>query len=246
MCLLIVLRGLHRHHPVIVGANRDERFDRKAAPPGLWVGERRRILSPRDRVAAGTWLAINDRGRFAGITNLAGVPSVEGAPSRGLLPHLALDREDLDAGIQAVVATVAEAPHSGFQLVLCDGSRTVVLQNGKSGLQVLEWSDPVLLVTNGHGPGDFAPRGLLGATAQHVDVERQLDALIPLLRDRGGDGHHEISKHGECYGTVSSSVIAIPAKDPTELLWRYAPGPPDITDYRQYGNLGRRLVAEAP
>ena len=59
MCILILLRGLHREHPIVVGGNRDERTDRKAAPPGLWVGEHHRVLSPRDRVAGGTWLAID-------------------------------------------------------------------------------------------------------------------------------------------------------------------------------------------
>ena len=29
--------------------------------------------------------------------------------------------------------------------------------------------------------------------------------------------------------------------DVTALTWRYAPGPPDVTDYRSYGNLAARL-----
>ena len=27
-------------------------------------------------------------------------------------------------------------------------------------------------------------------------------------------------------------------------IWRYAPGPPDVTGYRDYGNLAARLVSE--
>ena len=71
MCLLIVVRGRFAGHPIVVAGNRDERRDRKASPPGLWVGERRRVLSPRDRVAGGTWLGVNDLGAFAGLTNIA-------------------------------------------------------------------------------------------------------------------------------------------------------------------------------
>src|SRR5688572_23652124 len=101
MCLLIVLRGLDRSHPVAVAANRDERRDRRAAPPGLFVGARRTMLSPRDREAGGTWLAVSAAGTFAGITNVAGAPAVPGAPTRGDLPHIALDAAgdgtDLDA-----------------------------------------------------------------------------------------------------------------------------------------------------
>lgn len=241
MCLLLVLRGFHREHPIVVGGNRDERTDRKAAPPGLFVGRRNRMLSPRDRQAGGTWLAIDEHGRFAGITNLAGAPVVPSAPSRGHLPHLALDEPDLDAAVQAVRQRVAATPHSGFQLVLCDGRRTLVLRHSNGALAVLEWTDPVLLVTNEHGPGELSPRGLADAVARYPDVARQVDALVPLLTDGGGEGHHAICKHGDGYGTVSSSRIAVP-REPAGLIWHYAAGAPDRTPYKSYGNLARRLV----
>jgi len=53
-----------------------------------------------------------------------------------------------------------------------------------------------------------------------------------------------VCKHGASYATVSSSLIAVPLGDPTQLRWRYAAGPPDVTDYRNYGNLGRRLLPD--
>ncbi|MGA0870627.1 MAG: NRDE family protein, partial [Planctomycetota bacterium] len=56
MCLLITLVGVDPDHPSIVASNRDERRDRPSAPPGLFVGQKRRILSPRDREAGGTWI----------------------------------------------------------------------------------------------------------------------------------------------------------------------------------------------
>ncbi|MCR9247084.1 MAG: NRDE family protein [bacterium] len=248
MCLLLVLRGRFDGHPLVVGGNRDERTDRKAAPPGLFVGDRRRILSPRDRVAGGTWLAVNDRGAFAGITNFASAPVLPAAPSRGLLPHLALDQDSLDAGIVAVQRAVARAPHSGFQLVVADAERIVVLRNAGDGLETVEWADPVLLITNEHGPGELTPRAMAAAVASRATADQQLSGLVPLLSDRGGDGEHVICKHGERYATVSSSLIAVPAgggaAPGAELLWRYAPGPPDVTRYRNYGNLARRLAPE--
>ena len=246
MCILIVLRGFHRDHPVVVAANRDERTDRPAAPPGLWVGKRRRVLSPRDRTAGGTWLAIDDRGRFAGITNLAGVPRVPEAPSRGHLPHLALDQSDLDAAVAAVAACVREDSHSGFQLVLCDGQRTLVVRHRSGMLDVVEWPASVLVVTNEHGPGVLSLRGLPAALGSGLDLDRRLDALAVLLQDRGGDGHHAVCKRGDGYGTVSSSLLAVPAGDPRHLVWRYAAGPPDVTVYKNYGNLGRRLLPDDP
>jgi hypothetical protein len=240
--MLIVLRGLHDDYPIVVAGNRDERTDRAASPPGLWVGERHRMLSPRDRRAGGTWMAVDQHLRFAGLTNVAGEPPVPEAPSRGHLPHLALDEPDLDAAVLAVSRRIADQPHSAFQLVLCDGVRTVVLRHARGHLDLVEWTAPALVVTNEHPPGALSLRGLPAAVAPALEVEQRLDALATLLRDPGGEGHHMVLKRGQGYGTVSSSLLAIPARDPTRLVWRFAPGPPDVTPYRNYGNLGRRLV----
>lgn len=245
MCILIVLRGFHRDHPIVVAANRDERTDRLASPPGLWVGRRHRMLSPRDRVAGGTWLAVDELGRFAGITNIAGAARVPDAPSRGHLPHLALDQPDLDAGVQAVVARVRDEPHSGFQLVVCDGARTVVVRHAEGRTEVTEWTASVLVATNEHAPGALSLRGFPAALSHAVPLTDRLDALGALLGDRGGNGHHAVCKRGTDYGTVSSSLLAVPTGDPRHLAWRYAAGPPDVTPYRNYGNLGRRLLPDA-
>ncbi|MBX3461730.1 MAG: NRDE family protein [Planctomycetes bacterium] len=244
MCILIVLRGLHASHPLVVAANRDERRDRPASPPGLWLGERARGLSPRDRRGGGTWLAIDAAGRFAGLTNLAGVSPVPAAPSRGLLPHLALDQPTLDEAVDAVGRRIAAELHAGFQLVLADPARTLVLRHAAGALEVQEWRDPVLVLTNEHAPGALAPRALPVALVPELDLPQRLDRLADLLRDRGGDGQHAICKHGEHYGTVSSSLLAVPAADPRGLIWRYAAGPPDAAPYRDYGNLGRRLLPD--
>jgi hypothetical protein len=241
MCILIVLRGFHPDHPIVLASNRDERTDRRESPPGLWVGARARLLAPRDRLAGGTWLAVGRRCTFAGITNLAGVPPVAGAPSRGHLVHLALDQDGIDAGVAAVVARVREAPHAGFQLVLGDARRLVVVRHAEGRVAIADWPSPVLVVTNEHEPGRLEPRGLEAATGPGLGLERRLELLADVLRDRGGDGQHAICKRGAGYGTVSSSLVALPAADPGALVWRYAPGPPDVTPYRNYGNLARRV-----
>ena len=243
MCSLIVLRGLHASHPLVVAANRDERTDRRASPPGLYEGARRRLLSPRDRVAGGTWIAVDDRGRLAALTNVHGQPPVIDAPSRGHLPHLVLDHDDLGEGLAAVRERVAEHAHAAFQLVVADPSRVVVLRHVGSELRQVEWDEPVLAVSNEHAPGQLALRGLQPALAPGLSVSQRLDALAHVLRDRGGGGHHALLKLGEHYGTVSSSLVAVPRRDPAELVWRYAAGPPDRTPYRDYGNLGRHLRA---
>jgi uncharacterized protein with NRDE domain len=246
MCLLILLRGFHRDYPLLCASNRDERTDRPAAPPGLYVGLRHRLLAPRDRQAGGSWIAVDERGRFAGLTNLAGAPPVAGAPSRGLLPLLALDQPDLDAAAAAVRVRLAQQPHAGFQLVLADAERILVMRHAGGVVRLQDWQDPVLVLGNEHGPGELQPRHLHLALAPHADAAQRLAACLPMLRDPGGDGHHAICKRGDSYGTVSSSLLGVPKDSMAGLVWRYAPGPPDTTAFRNYGNLGRRLLPEAP
>jgi hypothetical protein len=120
----------------------------------------------------------------------------------------------------------------------------LVLRHVRGELVRTEWTEPVLVLTNEHGAGRLRPRGLAAALGHALDVHGRLAALAAVLRDRGGDGHHAICKRGESYGTVSSSLLAVPDGDPERLVWRYAPGPPDVTPYRNYGNLGRHLLPE--
>lgn len=245
MCILIVLRGFHVDHPLVVAGNRDERTDRPASPPGLWVGGARRVLSPRDRQAGGTWLGVNDRGLFAGLTNVAGASPVPDAPSRGHLVHLALDAGGLEAGVAAVERRVEDHAHAGFQLVVADARAIVVLRHAGGRLQRIDWRDGALVVTNEHAPGELQPRGLTAALAPTLALDRRLQLLGSVLRDRGGDGHHAICKRGLGYGTVSSSLLAVPPEPSRGLVWRYAAGSPDLAPYKEYGNLGRRLLPEA-
>ncbi len=242
MCLLIVLRGRFATHPVLVASNRDERTDRKASPPGLWVGDRARVLSPRDRERGGTWLGVNARGLFAGLTNVKDVPVPVDAETRGVLPHVALERGELEPAIAAVREIFDQRPFGGFQLVLADAHRIVVLRHGAEGLATIEWSQELLVVTNEHAPGELELPGLRAAVAAVSTPAAQLQALRPLLLDRGGDGRHPVLKRMDGYGTVSSSLLAVPAADPLHLQWLFTAGPPDVAEYREYGNLARRLV----
>ena len=76
--------------------------------------------------------------------------------------------------------------------------------------------------------------GFAGALAPDLGRDARLERLAECLRDRGGDGHHAVCKHGDSYGTVSSSLIALSRLGRGPSIWRYAAGPPDVTAYRSY------------
>ena len=87
MCLLMVVSRLDPGVPLVVGANRDERLDRPATAVTVLRESAPRLLGGRDEEAGGTWLAVNEHGVVAGLTNR---PSPEGRDpakrTRGELP----------------------------------------------------------------------------------------------------------------------------------------------------------------
>jgi hypothetical protein len=242
VCSLIVLLQCDPEFPIIAAANRDESRDRPASPPGLFTGERRRVLSPRDRRGGGTWMGVNDAGWFAALTNVAGERARAGAPTRGLIPHLALDQADVGAAMAAVERAVSERPFNAFQLLLTDGKAVHVLRHAEGALTRDTSTQRVTLLSNDHAAGELVLPGLDAASAPGVDLEARLAALRPILLLDGTTGTHRVLKRGGAYGTVSSSLLAVPRADLRRLVWWYAAGPPDAAPYRNYGNLGRRLV----
>lgn len=72
MCLLIALSQVVPGWPLVVAANRDERYDRASRPAGPLpspVEGAPAIVGGRDEVGGGTWLAVNQRGVVVGLTN---------------------------------------------------------------------------------------------------------------------------------------------------------------------------------
>src|SRR3954451_16764445 len=103
MCLLIVIHRVVPGMPLIVAANRDERRARPTIPMTRLegAGDELAILGGRDEVGGGTWLATNEAGVVAGLTNWPLRDGPDTAKrSRGELP-LALARHSTAAAAAA-------------------------------------------------------------------------------------------------------------------------------------------------
>lgn len=170
------------------------------------------------------------------------MPRRVGATSRGVLPHFALDHDDLDAAVTAVTARVTSEVFDGFQLLLTDGRDVRVLVAHDGEVEAHEFLGGAIVLSNEHRVGELGIPAVEAACEAGLAVSERLERLRPLLLDEGERSGHRILKRGGDYGTVSSSLIAIHRDDPRALIWRYAAGSPDVTAYRDYGNLSRRLV----
>src|SRR5205814_9459175 len=69
VCLVGMLVQTHPEFPLVVAANRDELPERPAIPTTVLREAPPWILGGRDELAGGTWLAVNEAGVVAGLTN---------------------------------------------------------------------------------------------------------------------------------------------------------------------------------
>jgi len=85
MCLILFSYDNHPKYRLVLAANRDEFYDRSAAPLSYW-GDQPGVLAGRDLKSMGTWMGISRSGRFAAITNYREPGrQILDAPSRGHL-----------------------------------------------------------------------------------------------------------------------------------------------------------------
>ena len=68
MCTMAILYRVARGTPILVAANREERFDRPTQYPKIQSGSPR-VVCGIDRKAGGTWLGVNQFGLFCAVLN---------------------------------------------------------------------------------------------------------------------------------------------------------------------------------
>ena len=232
MCTVVALVRPGHAWPVILGANRDEMLARAWDPPGPHWPERPGVVAGRDRVAGGTWLGVNRHGVIAAVLNRPGsLGPAPGRRSRGGLPLAALDYPDAARAVAAIAAEDA-AEYRSFNMVVADRHGGWFIRGLEAGRpEVMKLAPGVQMVT-AHDPNDTAN----ARTARHLPRFRAGTAPNPgleewrawesLLADRSGPPGSDINaaERGG-FGTICSSLLAIPARG--ELIWRFAPGPPD-------------------
>ena len=239
MCTLALAWRVFEEAPVVVGANRDESYDRPADPPAR-VADDPAIVAPRDAEAGGTWIGYNEHRLFVGITNRW----VEGPArerSRGRLVADCLERESAEAACRFAEREVRDTGYEGFNLVLADASAAFLLEwDGR--LRVRRFDPGVHVVVNVGADGAFfePERRPEAGREQAANARRLREALRPepgetadawLARTADALGDHEfgVCVHGDGFGTRSSSLISL-GED--RARYEFADGPPCETPFR--------------
>jgi uncharacterized protein with NRDE domain len=232
VCTILFAWNWRDDTPLVLVANRDERIGRATDPPML-LHEDPAVWGGRDRVAGGTWLAVDPANRrVCALTNRhageADTPRDDSLRSRGELPVLWLTRGDvamghLDAANYNPVNVLCFSPERARFSTLASSTD---LLPGVHALTVQDVDDPTSaktsrLVAKARAAADVA------TTAE--DLRDRLAALLTSHDTEPGEPPQAAACiHGDDYGTVSSSTVVV-GQSGVEL--RYAGGRPCVTPY---------------
>ena len=248
MCTILAAVRVWPGCPLLIAANRDERLERPARGPFVRA-TRPRVLAPRDELALGTWLGVNELGLFVGVTNRAGAPPDPSRRSRGALVMDALAQPSARA-VRAALEAVDPRGHNPFHLLYADAEAALLtVADGErfahhelpSGLHVLTEQ------SFGAGPARRAARLGGRAAALVSGPEPGVEAWQALLAEHAERADSPLD--GACvhadafgYGTRSSTVLRFGAA-PQALRLFWADGRPCSVALVERAGLVADLVA---
>jgi len=236
MCLLIVMSQMFAEWPLVVAANRDEWLARPATAIAVLRPESPRILGGRDEQAGGTWMATNEAGVVAGLTNRPPGPAGRLARrSRGELPLFLAGHTS--AAIAAEAFTHAFRPTDYNPCWLLVGDRDSLHYLDMSGREaedrptVRALSPGLHILENRELDADSAKSKHVRRLLAGIDHRRGAELVSSLA---GVLRNHEISEgaedatprddgfirplateaacvHAGPYGTRSASIVLVPS-----------------------------------
>jgi hypothetical protein len=245
MCTMAILYRVARGTPILVAANREERFDRPTQYPKIQSGSPR-VVCGIDRRAGGTWLGVNQFGLFCAVTNRrkANVPAEP--RSRGLLCRELLEvRTAREAAAHAAKA-LATGVYAGANYVCADGRYAAVVHGGDK-VEVVELTPGLHVVTGGNVDD---PRDERHEFVRRMLTLQTLDSAVTFLavasrafsRKPDREGRRGVVLLGGEVGTVSSTLLSLPRKI-QHAIYQYAPGPPCDYAYDDLSALLRQVLS---
>jgi uncharacterized protein with NRDE domain len=248
VCLLLFAWQPERSYPLTVAANRDERFDRSASSFCVVREHHPRVLGGLDHVGGGTWLATNEHGVVAGLTNRPSPGGRDPAKrTRGELPLVLAGHHTAAAGVETLVRRIRPADYNPAWLLVGD-------RQSLFSITVLP-DEPICVRQLGPGVHvlENAPLGQPSVKVDHVNSlvaeassqGRSLWSVLPsVLSDHTVPGvtgpdafpdeeavgrpHATLAAcvHTEEFGTRSATLVRVPSAAGAHPEMLVADGPP--------------------
>ena len=260
MCLLVVVWRLDPGAPLVIGANRDERLDRPARAMTVLRPSGPRILGGLDEEAGGTWLAVNEHGVVAGLTNR---PSPEGRDpekrSRGELPVALAEHRDAASAVHDFAARFRPRDYNPAWIVVGDRTSLFALDMTGEDRPGVEQLGPGLHILENNPLHAASPKvdhvrsllGDLGAFEGEAMTERVRSVLVdhtipegvrPPDVGEGDNGGRPVETlaacvHTDTYGTRSATLVSVPAAPGSHPRVLSADGPPCTASFTDVSRL---------
>lgn len=244
MCLLIVLAQQRDDLPLVVAANRDELLERPATPMTVLREASPRIIGGRDEQAGGTWLAVNEAGVVAALTNRPVTGERDPTKrSRGELPLMLASHTSASAAVEAFAARPAD--YNPAWLLVGDREALYAVDVAGDDEPIVEQLRPGMHILENRPLGADSPkvdrvRSLLAGVERASDDalvarlraalrDHQVPTLSPEDAEELGEFPEQVRAacvHTERYGTRWSGIITLPRSVGRPPAVRYADGQP--------------------
>lgn len=246
MCVLALYFQATGDAPVLLAHNREDLYERPAAPPRVHYG-RPKVICPVDRKDGGTWIGVNQYGLVVAVISRL-KPSVTASSPRSVYT---LCRELLNcASAQQAVSMCCEQLRTGeyppTHFLCADRRSGAVVQFGED-LEVVPLT-PGLHLLSAASLDD--PRDPRQDFARRMMTLQRLDSAVAFLaaasrvfsRKADPEGRRGLVITGREFGTVASSLLAITNR-PSQAVFHYAAGPPSDTPYEDYSAFLRQVLS---
>jgi uncharacterized protein with NRDE domain len=239
VCLLVVASRLVEDEPLIVGANRDEVLDRPSTAVTVLDQGPPRVVGGRDELSGGTWLAVNEHGVCAGLTNQPlGEAKDPTRRSRGELPMALARHATAASAVDALLTHSRPADYNGSWLLVGDRRSLFFVDFTGDGRGSAQELPPGLHVLENRAYGEPSHkvdlvRDALGEPARAEDVVAAFRAVLADHRLPEGDERSNSANcvHLESFGTRSSCIVRVRRGDGALPRISVADGPPCATAY---------------
>ena len=245
MCTSVILFRKNSNWPLILATNRDEYFNRKSLPPGRHWKNQPDIIGGLDKLAGGTWCAVNESGLVACIHNRTlGVKSFSNK-SRGEIIIKILKGKNINEA-KKIIESLDFSAYNGFNLIFGNNESAYWLKHSdpKSKLSMKNIHEGISVMTN---------CDLNDARDKKTKYYKKEFDNIPYPDPNSQNWSYwetllksdKIEKQTKpeesiCFnidnnfGTVSSAIICLKneKKKNGSIIYRYTEGPPNINIYK--------------
>ncbi|GAB5387377.1 MAG: NRDE family protein [Alphaproteobacteria bacterium] len=243
MCTVVLHRRPGHDWPLIIAANRDEMKTRLSRPPGRHWPDRPEVRAGLDVLAGGSWMGVNDWGVTAAILNRENTLGPEmGKRSRGELVLDALDHPDAFIAAQAFADLNPDA-YRPFNMIIADSDDAYWVVHRGDRIRIETIRDGLSMITARDLNDMSSPRlqrflPLFSQAAVPDPDKGDWSDWQMLMASPGADGEEVFG--GMCFsaengfGTVSSSLLALPSVDlmaSVKPVYLHADGPPDNAEW---------------